>query len=271
MNRLRTKAVLISLFAIAGIVSLCLVVHRQNIELKDSNILTGYVSLAVMCLLAVFNTRKKLSMLPIINARTWLVFHVVFGFAMIAVYAIHTQTLWPSGLYEQILACLFYLVSISGIAGYTLSRIVPRRLRHTGGEIIYARIPNEIYQIREASKKHISSALEQSGNETLSREYQESLAWFLAKPRFILSHISGSGRPSAWVENKAVSLEPFLSDSEKKEFNKVLELMRYKNQIDAHYANQKMMKVWLFFHLPVAVGLLVFVAWHVLLVHLYLI
>ncbi len=269
MITLQTKTTVISILAIAGLVALYWVARQQSLQLHDPTILSGYVALTVMILLALFNTRKKLSMIPIISARVWLVFHVVFGLALMVVFGLHTGSLWPTGLYEQILAGLFYLVCLTGIAGYLLSRSIPSRLRHLGNEIIFERIPAELYEVREAAKGHITAALEASGNETLAREYEESLAWFFARPRFFLSHVSGTERPSAWIKNKDTSLRPFLSDAEQQEFDSLLSLMNYKNEIDAHYANQRLLKGWLFLHLPLTLALLVFVAWHVLLVHLY--
>lgn len=269
MTSMQRKTTFLSVLATGGLIAIYWFAKQAELTLADSTVLTGYCSLVVMILLALFNTRKKLSMIPIFSARAWLMFHVIFGLAMIVLYLLHTGSLWPTGLYEQILASLFFLVCLTGIGGTVLSKIVPSRLRHLGVEIIFERIPEELYRIREAAKESIAEAVEKSGNITLSREYEESLAWFFAQPRFFFSHISGSGKPAAWTQSKSTSLQPFLSDDEKQRFEDVLDLMNYKNQIDAHYANQILLKGWLFLHLPLTVSLLVFVGWHVLLVHLY--
>ena len=269
MKSLRAKTALITILAVAGLFAIYLFTRQQSLKLGNPTTVTGYASLCLMILLALFNTRKKLSMIPFIQARVWLMMHIIFGVTMLLLYWLHTGNAWPTGVYEQIIAALFYLVCITGIIGYILSRTTPSRLRLTGNEIIYERIPTEIYSLRETVKDEITKAVEFSGNETLSREYEESLAWFFSRPRFFLSHISGSGRPLAWVQSKAESLKPFLSREEEEKFDSVLSLMNYKNQIDAHYFNQKLLKLWLFLHLPLTVALMVFVGWHVLLVHLY--
>jgi hypothetical protein len=269
MSTTRTSFWVISSLAIAGLVVTYWFARQTSHTLGNASALTGYVTLAVLLSLALFNTRKKLSMLPMIKARTWLLFHVIMGFAVLLLYWLHTGVLWPTGLYEQIIAALFYVVCITGIVGFILSRTIPVRLRNIGNEIIYERIPHEIYTLRETAKSEVLAALSSSGNETLAREFKESLAWFFAKPRFKTAHLSGSGRAAAWVERKASSLKPFLSDEEAKRFDEVVALMHYKNQIDAHYANQNVLKYWLFLHLPLTVALLVFTGWHVLLVHLY--
>lgn len=270
-STLKSKTYFIGLVALIVLLGTFMTVRNDNIMLEESSVTSGWVALSVMILLMLFNWRKKLSMLPIISARVWLIFHVLFGFLMLALFWLHTGSLWPTGLYEQIIATFFYLVSISGVVGYFLSISIPSRLRHIGNEIIYDRIPNEIYKIREIVKDEIALAVENSGNETLAREYQETLAWFFSRPRFFLSHISGSGKPRAWRLRKEQSLKPFLTGDEEEHFAKVIELMDHKNQIDAHYANQSLLKIWLFLHLPAAAILLLFVGWHVMLVHLYLV
>ena len=267
---IKNKATLISAFGVMAFIATYLVVQHDRISLQNPQTFSGYTALAVMIVLMLFNWRKKLSMLPIISARLWLICHLVFGLLMLSLFWLHTNSLWPSGGYEQIIAALFYIVSLSGIIGYSLSRSIPARLRHIGGEVIYDRIPANIYRIREQAKHHIASAAQESGNETLPREYSESLAWFFAKPRFFLSHVTGSGKPNAWRLRKETSLKPFLTEQEAVHFNQVMLLVEYKNQIDAHYSNQRLLKFWLFLHLPIAAMLLIFVGWHVLLVHLYL-
>ena len=266
---MRAKIIVISILALATLVFVYLMTRQASLDLRDPSIVSGYTALATMVLLIIFNTRKKLSMMPVIKARTWLILHVVFGTALVIIFWMHTRTLWPHGLYEQIITGLFYIVSLSGFIGYALSRAMPGRLRQIGSEIIYERIPQEIYDIREAVKKLTLECLELSGQETLKREYEESLNWFLSRPRFFFSHVTGSRNPSTWVVQKSQSLKPFLNDDELAKFREINELMHYKNRIDAHYATQSVLKYWLYFHLPVAVGLFVFVLWHVLLVHLY--
>ncbi len=265
------KVLSICLFGVVAFFGTYFIVQQERIALQNPQTTSGYIALAVMVFLMLFNWRKKLSMLPIVSARIWLICHVVLGLLMLSLFWLHTDSLWPSGVYEKIIATLFYLVSLSGVVGYALSRTIPARLRHTGGEIIYDRVPKQIYQLREQVKDHIATAVKESGNETLPRKYSESLAWFFAKPRFFLSHITGSGKPNAWLERKEISLKPFLTDQEHIGFEQVINLGRYKNQIDAHYANQRLLKLWLFLHLPASAMLVLFVAWHVLLVHLYLV
>ncbi|NND82204.1 MAG: hypothetical protein HKN50_07235 [Gammaproteobacteria bacterium] len=266
---MRRKAIIIWLIAATLVAVVAWQARQAHLALQNPAIISGYSALAVMIALVLFNVRKKLSMIPLVSARVWLIIHVAFGVALLPMVWLHTGSLWPEGLYEQVLIGLFYLVSGSGIFGYWLSLTVPRRLRHLGGEIIYERIPHELHEVREQVKQLIFEAVEASGHETLTLEYKQSLAWFFARPRFFFSHLSGSRRPSAWQEQKAQSLKPFLGEAEMRSFEKIERLMDYKNKVDGHYAAQSFLKYWLYFHLPVSLSLIIFVLWHVLLVHLY--
>src|SRR5262249_28096801 len=86
---------------------------NPRLSLSPAVLLSGWPLLALMCALAFFNWRKKLSMVPVGRASLWLGMHVVGGFLAIGIFFLHTGTVWPTGAYEQVLAALFYLTSIS--------------------------------------------------------------------------------------------------------------------------------------------------------------
>ena len=264
-----TKSALIWIAALATIVAGYLLKIDAKSTLANTSVITGYLCLVIMLFLMAFNARKKLSVVPAVSARIWLAVHISFGVALIPLYFIHTNSLWPTGLYEQIIALLFGLVALSGLTGYMLKLALPSRLRHLGTEIIYERIPEELYLMREAVKELILHATQTSGHETLSREYTESMAWFFTRPRFYLSHLLGSGHGLAWIDQKERDIQPFLADVEKDDCLEIFQLMRHKNSLDAQYAIQSTLKGWLLIHLPIAFALIVFVLWHVVLVHLY--
>ena len=266
---MRNRILVFSFAAIALLVVVYWAGQQSLMKNEDPAILSGWVTFAVMFFLMAFNARKRISMAPVVSARSWLVLHVVMGSALLPLFWLHTGRLWPSGVTEQIMAALYYLVSLSGIWGYFLSRIMPARLRNLDREVIFERIPQQLYEIRQVVQEKIRLAVESSGRDTLLRDYQESLSWFFARPRFFMSHLTGSRRPAAWVSRQNSALRPFLDDDEAQQFSQVLALMDEKNTVDAHFAMQWILKFWLFIHLPLAAALSVFVVWHVLLVHIY--
>jgi hypothetical protein len=77
-------------------------------QLLNPALLTGWWLFVVLLLLGAFNARKKLAVVPLGLAATWLRWHVVGGFLTLALFWLHTGNLWPTGLYEQALAGAFY-------------------------------------------------------------------------------------------------------------------------------------------------------------------
>ncbi len=131
--------------------------------------LTGWTLFAAMAGLALLSARKKLSMVPVGRASYWLNAHVVVGLSALALFWVHTGNAWPSGLYEQALALLFYLLSLSGIIGYGLQRLYPARLTQGGDEVIYERIPAELARIRDDLESTLVACTEETGSDTLAR------------------------------------------------------------------------------------------------------
>ena len=232
-------------------------------------LLTGWSLFGLFILLASFNARKRLSMLPVGNATTWLLIHVGGGILALAIFWLHTRTLWPRGLYEQVLALLFYLLTANGLLGYFLQRIYPSRLTQTGIEIIYERIPAELADIRHQAEALVLASTQETASEVLAQHYQQTFSWFFQQPRFIISHLLGGLHGEQWIRYHCSTVERYLNTVERGYLDRLARLARLKQQIDIHYAVQSVMKGWLLIHLPLAAAVLTLVMWHILLVHIY--
>ena len=222
-----------------------------------------------MVFLALFNARKKLSMIPLGNASTWLLLHAVGGVLVLAVYWLHTGNLWPVGSYEQLLALLFYATVATGVFGYLIQRFYPRRLTHTGTEMIFERIPQELSDLRVRAEELALQCTEETGSEILGRHYVDTLAWFFRRPRYFNNHVVGSQRGEHWIRQQDAAVRRYLSADEKAYLDQLTDLAQYKNKVDIHYALQGVMKRWLLFHVPLTAGLLAMSIWHMLIVHIY--
>ena len=223
---------------------------------------TGYVLLGLTIGLGLYNGRKKLAMMPLGRISSWLTVHVVGGIAAVLVYAFHARTLWPLGTYERVLAALFYAVTVSGLAGYSMQLIVPRRLTQAGREWIYERIPGEIARIRDEVEGAVLAAAAESGNDTLSRHYFETLAWYFARPRFLLRHVLGERRAEQWWRRQIDIIGRYLTDAEKRHLKRILDLGTLKAVLDHQYALQSMLKRWTLVHVPLAAALVALAVWH---------
>lgn len=242
--------------------------HAER-SLGKASLITGYALFAVVLVLGFFKARKRLLVLPLGTVREWMLGHVVLGGLSVPLYFQHTGTLWPDGRYEQAIAAAFYVVTVSGIAGYILQRILPHRLADLEGEVIYERIPNELAALREEIEALVFKAVKELGSDTLGRYYTESLEWFFWRPRFLIGHVLGSGRSAGWIRSRITALRRYLNEGERAYLGRIEELALRKNRLDAHYALQSVLKFWLFVHLPAAVLLVLLACWHLLVVNIY--
>ena len=222
-----------------------------------------------MLLLGFFNIRKRLSMLPVGRGSIWLAFHVVAGVLAIAMFWLHTGTVWPGGTYEQVLTVLFYLVSLTGVFGYIILRGLPRRLTQTGIEIMYERIPAEISEIREKVEALSLECTEKTGSDTVAQHYIGTLNWFFQRPRFGISHLLGGDAAGHWLRGPGTAARRYLNNDEKEYFDQILELGAMKVLVDRHYVCQDLMKKWLLVHVPLSMAVILLSIWHFLLVNVY--
>jgi hypothetical protein len=242
---------------------------RAERTLHDGSLITGYALFAVILALALFNLRKRLLVLPIGSVRAWMIAHGVLGALCLPLYLQHAGGLWPNGFYEQALAAAFYVVMLSGLAGYVFERTVPQRLVELEREVIYERIPSKLAALRERAEALVMEAVRETGSDTLGRYYAESLQWYFLRPRFLVSHLVGGARGGRWIAGHIGALRRYLNESERRFLDRVETLALRKNQLDAHYALQSVLKLWLFVHVPAAVLLVGLACWHLLIVNIY--
>lgn len=257
------------LLALALWLAVTLLAWHAERSLGKASVITGYALFAVILSLAFFKVRKRLLVLPLGTVRDWMLGHVVLGALSVPLYFQHTRGLWPEGRYEQVIALAFYTVTLSGIAGYALQRLLPRRLADIEGEVIYERIPGEIAMLRDEVEALILKAVKELGSDTLGRYYEESLEWFFWRPRFLVGHVLGSGRSASWIRGRITALRRYLSEGERAYLLQIEELALRKSRLDAHYALQSVLKFWLFVHVPAAVLLVLLACWHLLVVNIY--
>jgi hypothetical protein len=243
--------------------------RRIRQALGDPALLTGWLLLATLVGLGAFNARKKLSMIPLGTAAAWLQLHVAGGLFAVALFWLHTRTLWPRGLYEQALACCFYAVSLSGILGWLLQRSLPRRLTSTGIEILYERIPAEIANLHAQAEALVFECTRTTERDTLARHYVESLDWFFRRPRFLRNHLLGGKMARAWQRQQFEAIRQYLDQREAQFLDRLNAIAEYKTDVDFHYAAQTVMKLWLLIHVPLAIATLLLAGWHVFLVQVY--
>jgi branched-subunit amino acid ABC-type transport system permease component len=195
--------------------------------------------------------------------------HSMVGVLALLLYVLHVDHWWPDSGYVQLLAALMLAVTITGFIGYLIEKIYPRRLTHKGDDILFETIPDACYQIRMEVENLLFTQIRETGSDTLSRHYMESMDWYFQRPRFIWSHLSGGRKADYWLKQQFATVNRYLNQAEL-EYSQQLEILANKKQgLDYQYTVQGIIKLWLLVHVPLSVMLLVMSLWHLLLVNIY--
>ena len=245
-------------------------VHVFNLEeprLPRIDYVTGWVLLALTLFLTAYNARKKIAFMPLVSSRVWLLAHSWVGLFTAVVFGLHLRWRLPSGPLEALLAALFVAVTLSGISGWWLSRVIPRRLTGAGGEVPYDRIPVVLRSLRERAEALVLEGIPAAGTTTLADFYSAKLSPFFSGPSNFTSHIFGSRRALNSLLEEIGEIKKYLSPLEKSSAVELAALVREKDTLDLHRAMQLLLKGWLFVHIPLTYAMLVFAALHVVVVY----
>jgi hypothetical protein len=243
------------------------IVCIQERSLKSSAFTTGYLLLAAIVFLALYNLRKKLPVLPLGSATAWLRWHLYVGIATAGLFAMHAGLSWPTGWLEGTIAAIYLLTFTSGVYGLYLSRSIPPQLSRVGSEVIYEQIPTLRRQIALQANRTVLEGVAGSGATTLADFYAERLYDFLQRPRgwtYLLRPTSSLRRA---LMREMQDMRRYFSQQEQPACERLFALLRRKDAIDFHEARQKVLKLWLFAHIALSYALLVVAVVHALLAH----
>ncbi len=134
----RLAMTLMTVVIVAGILAR---IRLENEQLGHGSFWGGYLLLAAIFCLALFNWRKKLSFLPLGSASAWLQAHIYVALGTVPIFLQHVGWRWPNGILETTLFGLYALTTFSGMVGLYWTRQLPRRLSKLRQEVIYEQIP----------------------------------------------------------------------------------------------------------------------------------
>jgi hypothetical protein len=267
MHRLAVRRYLF-IFALAtGSVATIMWHERARALYPHLVYLTGWALLGLMLVLTAYNLRKKISFFPFLTSRLWLQVHLYLGLFTALVFLLHLRSRAPTGWFELILAGLFIGVTLSGIFGWWLSRELPKRLTTLGGEVPFERIPVLRVALRDEAETLVLSAIPSAKATILADFYALQLSSFFAGPANQGAHLVGSRRPLNMRLAALAEVGRFLNPEEQKTAARLADLVRQKDALDFHRAVQFILKGWLFVHIPLTFGLLLFSFVHVVLVY----
>ena len=266
IKTLRARRWLLSLATFALVLGLAVAWQLGANALRPVGLYTGWLLLGLVLLLTFFNARKKLPFLPLLSASIWLQTHVYAGWVTCFVFVLHTGARLPGGRLEFFLWSFFIIVAGSGVFGLWLSRWLPPRLARSGESLIYEHIPMLRHRLETEAKALVQQAEAETKSTTLADFYVRGLGGYFARPPALLAPLAGDDAEHHRVKLELASLRRFLNEREIVLADQLGELVEAKRNLDSQLAGQRLLKIWLFVHIPVTYGLLVLVGAHVWLV-----
>jgi len=218
---------------------------------------SGLSLFGLIVFLALFNSRKKVPFLPLLRASTWLKWHQYLGVLSIVLFLVHVDFRVPNGIMESILATVFGLVAVSGIAGLLLSRRLPKAMTRSGETVLFERIPRHREEIRENVRRIILDSETSCRSSTLSEFYFEHMRHYLEeRPGMLQTFGIRKQRTSYRLLKELDSCMRYLSEEEKAIALELSEWIETKENLDFQEVSQRVLKGWLFIHIPLTASLI---------------
>lgn len=218
---------------------------------------SGLALFGLLVFLALFNTRKKIPFLPLLRASIWLKGHQYLGYLSIVLFLVHVDFRVPNGILESILAIVFGIVAISGVVGLVLSRQLPKAMTRAGETVLFERIPRHREEIRENVRKLILDAETSCRSSTLSEFYFTHMRLYLEERPGILRTFGMEKRGTSHRLLKELdSCIRYLSEEEKIIALELREWIATRENLDFQESSQRILKGWLFIHIPLTASLI---------------
>jgi len=236
--------------------ALVVAAHVLRAALLPAALWTGTLLYALVVALALFNARKKLPFLPLTRAATWLQFHVYVGWLAVLLFFLHAGLHWPHGSLTQVLAVVFMFVAVSGAFGLALTRWLPGRLTRSGEPLTYERIPEIRKEIRGKVEALVAAADRESESSTLGDFYVNHLLDYVNWRPGILATPFGDQPQHREIVGTLSSLVRYFNPRECVLAAELREWIDAKSNLDNQLVGQRLLKLWLFLHIPASCSLI---------------
>ncbi len=235
-------------------------------SLAPASNLTGWLLLTLIVYLLAFNVRKKISVIPLGSAKTWMRWHIWIAFLALAVFGFHIRWQVPRGGLEVTLALIFAFTFLSGVLGLFLTVTIPTRLARHNETLIFERIPQFTNNLRRDAQQLVLDSIDGTHSTTIAEFFHRRLAHYFEGPRNRWSHLLGSYRVQFMLNREFRHVKPFLDDTEQTILAKLKTLTDEKHKLDVQHAGLWALRTWLFIHIPLSYSLIVLAGLHVALV-----
>lgn len=199
--------------------------------------------------------------------RTWyyLEVHVYGGALFLLLMFMHTAFRVPHGILTWWLWAASLWLTVSGLLGLVLQKWIPSLLASgTSIEVHVDRIPDLIVEMRQRAEGLLESAAE-----PVRAVYRREVAPVMVGPQPKWTYFidaTGGFRPRA---RRFEHIRGLLPEADRPALDELLELYRTKLEMDAHFTLQRVLRLWLYLHVPVALMMSGLLALHVLFVVYY--
>jgi hypothetical protein len=223
----------------------------------------GAAATILMVGAALFGMRRRIPRMALRlglgKAQPWLQFHIYGGTLFLLLTLMHSGFDMPKGILTWWLWVLSIWVTVSGIFGALLQKWIPKILTSgLANETLYERIPELIYEIRSRAE-----ALIQTCTDPVKDFYSKKIAVaMLAPQRRLIYYLDITGGIQSRVKQFDY-LRSVLSAEEREKLNKLESFYKTKLELDAHFTLQKILRWWLYTHVPVSLLLLILVGFHI--------
>lgn len=224
--------------------------------LRPDAIYTGALLLFLVLALTLFNARKKLPFLPLVRAAVWLQIHIYAGWFCLFVFLLHIRFRVPDGPLEIALAIVFLIVILSGIFGLYISRELPPRMARSGEALLYERMPSFRLRIQREVEDLVRQAEKETESSTLGDFYVQYLRNFFTRVPSAFAALAAADRAPHALLAEMNALRRYLNEREKAIADEIRDWIETKQNLDFQYASQRLLKLWLFVHIPFTYSLI---------------
>ncbi len=247
--------------------ALALVALATGLELRGlavgrTGFASGWALLGLTLALAALGLRKRLVLLPLGSVARWSAWHAGLGLGAMLLFAQHLHWELPTGRFETILAGVYLVTVLSGVAGWALAWVLPRRLTTRGGTAIAERIPGYRHRLWEQAESLVAQGSRSPSAVALLELHRDRLLWFFAEPRHRFAHLLGSTRHRRRLLEALDGIRRYATPEERPSMDALGELIRAKDDLDCQWALQGLLRAWLWVHVPFATGTLLLVPLH---------
>jgi hypothetical protein len=172
---------------------------------------------------------------------------------------IHMGFRWPAGTFGWWLFGLTLLTTLTGFVGVVLQKWIPVMIaRNLKIEAIYERIPELVERLAAEATATMNGA-----SDPLARTYDADIRPLVAMPAPRWSYVFDIRGSRVRTLEPLTRIEPFVSDQDQGRLRDLTTIVTEKLDLDVHLSLQRVLRLWLYTHVPAAMALLALVAVHI--------